>query len=498
MSRCTRRTFLKNTAVATAGAALGARAWGQVAGANSDVRIAVVGFNSRGKNLLTEASRIPGVRIVALCDVDTAVLDAVGKTYGDAKKFVDYRELLAMPGIDVIAIATPNHQHALQAIWAMQAGKDVFLEKPVAHDIWEGQQIVAASAKYDRLVQAGTQSRSSTAIAEAIAWVRAGNLGKITAARGLCYKRRTSIGKTTGPQPVPSTVNYDLWCGPAPLEPLHRTRFHYDWHWQWPFGNGDIANQGNHQMDVALRFLGETTLAPHVFTVGGRFGYVDDGQTPNTLISVLAYAAAPLIFEVRGLPAKPDASSNAAIGAGGSAAADAAAASMDRYHGLSVGNVIHCEGGEIIVPAQDYSLVQAHDRDGKLVKEFKGITGHMANFIEAVRSRKAADLHAPIRQGCVSGGLCHTSNISYLTGRGLRAGEIRERIQGNAPLVEVFGRLADHLAANGIDLTKTPATFGLPLTVDPKTERFSGPDSAPANALLRREYRPPFVVPQLA
>jgi len=498
MSRLTRRTFLKNSAVAAAGAALSARSWGQVPGANGDLRIGVAGINSRGKNLLTEASRIPGVRIVALCDVDTAVLDAVAKTYPDAKKFVDFREMLAEPGLDVVAIATPNHQHALQAIWAMQAGKDVFLEKPVAHDIWEGQQIVAASAKYNRLVQAGTQSRSSPAIAEAIAWVRAGNIGKVTIARALCYKRRTSLGKTTGPQPVPSTVNYDLWCGPAPLEPLRRTRLHYDWHWQWATGNGDVANQGNHQTDVALRFLGETALAPHVFTVGGRFGYVDDGQTPNTLISMLAYPAAPLIIEVRGLGSKPDAYSNMAMGPGGSAGADTSAATMDKFMGMSVGNIIHCEGGYISVPAVDYSLAQAYDRDGKLVKEFKGVAGHMANFIDAVRSRKAADLHAPVRQGCVSGGLCHSSNISYLTGRGLHAGEIRERIQGNAPMLEVFGRLNEHLGANGIDLAKDTATFGLPLTVDPKTERFTGPDSAPANALLRREYRKPFVVPQIA
>ena len=497
MNPLTRRTFLKNAAVASAGAALSARSWGQVAGANGDIRIAFAGLNSRGKSLLTEASRLSGVRVVALCDVDTAVLDSVAKNYPAATKYVDFREMLAAPGIDVVAIATPNHQHALQAIWAMQAGKDVFLEKPVAHDIWEGQQIVAASGKLGRLVQSGTQSRSSPAIAEAIDWARAGNMGKITAARGLCYKRRTSIGLTTGPQTVPGTVNSDLWVGPAPMQPLRRTRFHYDWHWQWAYGNGDIANQGNHQMDVALRFLGETALAPRVFTAGGRLGYEDDGETPNTLVSVLDYAAAPLIFEVRGLPAKPDASSGAAIGAGGSAAADAAAGSMDKYQGVSVGNIIHCEGGHLIVPAQDYSLVQAFDRDGKMVTEFRGITGHMANFIEVVHSRKASDLHGPIRGGCVSGGLCHASNISLRVGHGLPVGEIRERVKGSAAMAEAFGRMAEHLAANGLDLTKKPVTFGLPLTLDPQTERFIGDGAAAANALLRRECREPFVIPTM-
>lgn len=498
MNPLTRRTFLKNTAVVTAGAALTARSWGQVAGANSDIRVAVVGVNSRGKNLLSEAAALPGVRIVAICDVDSAVLDAVIKGYPNAKKYVDFREMIQDPGIDVVAIATPNHQHALQAIWAMQAGKDVFLEKPVAHDIWEGRQIVAAEKKYNRIAQAGTQSRSAPAIAEAISWVRAGNLGKITLARALCYKRRTSLGKTVGPQEIPSSVNYDLWCGPAPLTPLRRARFHYDWHWQWSTGNGDIANQGNHQTDVALRFLGETELAPRVFTVGGRLGYEDDGETPNTLISMLAYQKAPLIIEVRGLGSKPDIYSNMAQGPGGSAGANTSAAVMDQFKGLSVGNIIHCEGGYISVPATDYSLAQAYDANGKLLKEFKGTTAHMANFIGAVRSRKSADLNAPIRQGCVSGGLCHCSNISYLTGRHVAPGEIRERLQGNAPMLETFGRLSEHLAANNIDLTKTPVTYGMPLTVDPVSERFVGSDVATANALLRRpEYRKPFVVPEV-
>jgi predicted dehydrogenase len=497
MNSLSRRTFLRNAALAGAATALSARSWAQVAGANGDIRIAVVGINSRGKSLLGEFRKLPGVRVVALCDVDTAVLDAVAKTAGgDVKKFVDYRDLLSAPGIDGVVIATPNHQHALQAVWAMQAGKDVYLEKPVSHDLWEGRQLVAAAEKYGRMVEAGTQSRSSPAIAEAIAWVRAGNLGRITAARGLCYKRRTSIGKTTGPQAVPATVNYDLWLGPAPMAPLRRTRFHYDWHWQWATGNGDLANQGNHQMDVALRFLGEKALAPRVFTVGGRFGYEDDGETPNTLVTVLDYAAAPLIFEVRGLPAKPDASSSAAIGPGGSAAADAAAASMDRYRGISVGNIIHCEGGSVVVTA-DYSAAQAFDRDQKLVKEFKGLDSHCANFIEAVRSRKAADLHAPIRDGCVSSGLCHTSNVSQRVGRGLRPDEIREQIGGNAALAEAFGRMAEHLAANGIDLTRTPVTYGMPLTVDPERQSFIGPGADAANAHLRRQYRAPFVVPEL-
>ena len=208
------------------------------------------------RTTLPACRKIKGVRIVALCDVDSAVLDcgsqqrrttAARKVTG----YQDIRKLLENDDIDAVTIATPNHWHSLAAIWAIQAGKDVYVEKPVSHEVWEGRQLVNAARKHSRIVQTGTQSRSSAALIEAIQWLREGNLGKIKLARGLCYKRRPSIGKTTGPQPVPATVNYDLWCGPAPLDPLRRAKLHYDWHWVWNTGNGDLGNQGIHQMDIA-------------------------------------------------------------------------------------------------------------------------------------------------------------------------------------------------------------------------------------------------------
>jgi predicted dehydrogenase len=184
----------------------------------------------------------------------------------------------------------------------MQADKDVYVEKPVSHNVWEGEKMVAAARRYHRIVQAGTQSRSSTGIKEAVEWVRQGNLGNILVSRALCYKRRPSIGKTEGPQPVPPTVDYDLWLGPAPMSPPRRRNFHYDWHWFWDYGAGDLGNQAVHEMDVARWFLGESTLSPRVLAIGGRLGYDDDGQTPNTLIVFHDYLKAPLIMEVRGLP----------------------------------------------------------------------------------------------------------------------------------------------------------------------------------------------------
>ncbi len=473
----TRRTFLKTSAAAAAGTALSARSWGQVAGANGDIRIAVAGLNSRGKNLVDGFRVVPGVRVVALCDVDSAVLARANAAYG-IPGVADLRELLARSDIDAVGLATPNHWHALQTVWASQAGKDVYVEKPVSHNVWEGHQMIAALQKYNRLGEAGSQARSSPAIREAVAWVRAGNFGKITASRGLCYKPRPSLGLTTGPQAIPTTVNYDLWCGPAPLVPPRRQKFHYDWHWFWATGNGDIGNQGLHQMDVARWFLGEEGVAPRVLAVGGRLGYIDDGQTPNTVAVIHDYAAAPLIFEVRGLPAK------------------AGAKAMDNYRGLDIGVVVHCEGGDIIVPATNYTSARAVDKDGKLVKEFKGGASHFANFIDGLRSRKASDLHVTVAESHVSSALAHFSNISLRLGAATPAGELQEKIKGHAALAESTGRMLEHLAANHVDFGQTPLVLGQPLEVDPAAQRCVGNEAA--NALLTREYRAPYVVPSLA
>jgi predicted dehydrogenase len=484
MPPLTRRDFIKASALATAGVAFSARSWAQVTGANGDIRVAVLGLNGRGKNHLTSLKAVKGVRIVALCDPDTAVLDKVKPTVndGDMKTYVDVRELLTSSDIDAITIATPNHWHSLAAIWAMQAGKDVYVEKPVSHNVWEGRQLVAAAKKYGRVVQCGTQIRSGEAMQEAVAFVRAGNLGKITASRGFCYKQRNSIGKTTGPQPVPETVNYDVWTGPAPLTPPRRNSpehgpIHYDWHWINAYGNGDIGNQGIHEMDVARWFLGEPGLPRHTLSVGGRLGYDDDGETPNTQVIVHDYATAPLIFEVRGLPTE----------AGGKV--------MDKYRGVSIGNVVDCEGG--YVSTNTYFAATAFDRDGKVLKEFKGVDRHMQNFIDVIRSRKMADLYGPIEEGHVSSALCHVGNISHLLGRFAPPEETRGKIKGNAPMAEAYGRMGEHLAAYGVDLTKTPVTLGAPLALDVANERFTGEGAAAANALLTRTYRDPFVVPKL-
>jgi len=410
--------------------------------------------------------------------------------------------LFASPDVDAVTIATPNHWHSLAAIWACQADKDVYVEKPVSHNIWEGRQLVAAAKKYKRVVQAGTQIRSGEGLQEAVEWVRAGNLGKIIASRGFCYKRRDSIGKTYGPQTVPRTIKYDIWCGPAPVQAPRRNSkkngpVHYEWHWFWEYGNGDIGNQGIHQMDVARWFLGEPGLPEHTFSIGGRLGYQDDGETPNTQVIVHDYKTAPLIFEVRGLPAKPGAASRVDTSRLSSAdAADAAAATMDKYRGVSIGNVIDCEGGRVIIPSYFNATVQ--DRAGKVIKEFKGHDRLMENFIEVVRSRKTERLFGPVNEGHVSSALCHLGNISHRIGHNIGPADVIERTQGDSLTAEATGRMVEHLKVHGINFARSPLTLGATLTFDPEKERFKGEFADSANELLKRKYREPFAVPYLA
>src|SRR5437660_7994108 len=472
MKSLTRRTFLKNSFVTTAALSWSARSWSQVAGANNDIRVAVVGFGGRGGSHINAFKKMDGVRLVALCAADSNILESHARklreddgltvdTYGDIRK------LLENKNIDAISTATPNHWHALASIWAVQAGKDVYVEKPVSHNVWEGRKIVEAARKHNRIVQAGTQSRSNFAFREAYAWIKEGNIGKIKVARGLCYKRRPSIGKVDGPQRIPAGIDYDLWCVPAAKLPLMRKSLHYDWHWVWNTGNGDIGNQGIHEMDKCRWALGKSELSPKIITVGGRLGYIDDGETPNTLFTIHDYGDALLIFEVRGLPHES--------GAGPK--------EMDAYKGQSVGQVIECEGGYVAGGT-------AYDNEGKKIKTFKGGEDHFANFINAVRSRKHTDLNADILEGHLSSALCHTSNISYRLGKEASQNEIREALKSNPAALETLARFEEHLAANNVKLDMTKATLGAFLEMDGKAEKFIR--NRKADTLLTREYRKPF------
>jgi predicted dehydrogenase len=486
MSKLNRRSFLRTAGLGAAALSLPAYSWANVAGANNAIRVGVVGFGGRGGDHIAGMRRLEseGVRIVALSDVDRKILDAGVESFAKrnerVKGYVDARELLDDGEIDVVTFATPNHWHALNTVWACQAGKDVYVEKPISHNVWEGRKAVEAARKYKRIVQAGTQCRSSYAIRDAVGWVRAGNLGKIQVSRGLCYKPRRSIGQADGSQSIPAEINYDLWCGPAPKVPLRRKRLHYDWHWVWDTGNGDLGNQGIHQMDIARWFLGEDELSPMVLSVGGRLGYEDDGETPNTQFVYHGYKKAPLIFEVRGLPREKAYQTDKGWNG-----------NMDKYLGAEIGVIVHCEGGYVLVP--DYTSAIAYDQDGKEVKKWSGADDHYANFIKVVRSRKVKELNSDVLEGHLSSALCHTGNVSHLLGAQATPGAIREAIRGEKEALETFERMAEHLRVNGLDLAGAGRlTLGPVLAMDPGKEMFKKNDGA--NALLTRPYREPFVV----
>ena len=488
MSKLSRRDFIKSSMIAGATMAVAAP-FSKVRGANNDIRIAVVGTGGQGGGHCQQWSRLEregeGVRLVAVCDADLSHAERIKQSNPDVKVYQDVRELLNDKSIDAISSATPNHWHSLVTVWACQAGKDVYIEKPVSHEIWEGRKMVEAARKYNRIVQTGTQKRSSMAHKEAFEWIRAGNIGPIKWSRGFCYKYRGPgsngiVNATNGPNPLPESIDYNLWCGPAEMKPLRREKLHYNWHWVWNTGCGDIGNQGIHEMDLARWALGDSAkaLAPAVLSFGGRFGVDDAGETPNTLISYFDYKPAPLIFEVRGLNTNKE------------------ARRMDTYPGTSVdiGIVVQCEGG--YWAARDAGG-WVFDNDGNRIKQFAGGGGggHYRNFITAVRSRKMEDLNADIEKGHISSALCHMGNISYRIGQQKSNEEIKEAIKNNSDMTDSYERMMANLQANEIDFAKEPMTIGPILTMDPKIEKFTGEDSEWANMYVKRNYREPFVVP---
>ncbi len=500
MTDFNRRDFLKRTALGAAAISFSMPAWSRAQGANSDIRVAQIGFNSQGAGHIQTLRKIKGVRLVALCDPDRKLLEAKKQELGGGvAAYTDIRQLLDSKEVDAVSIATPNHWHALATIWACQAGKDVYVEKPVSHNLFEGRKMVEAARKYKRIVQSGTQCRSSVGLQQGVAYVRSGKLGKILLARGFCYKGRKSIGLVDGPQQVPDYIDYNLWCGPASDAPPRRNGskgpVHYDWHWFWEYGNGDYGNQGPHQVDICRWFLGEDAIAPYTMAIGGRVGYRDSAETPNTMIAYHGYKI-PMLFEVRGLPRDK--------------AAQDGGWEMDSYKKVSIGNVIECEGGTVVVP--NYTTAVVYDRDGKEMMKFDGKSrakasanvetptglvgssgGHHENWIHAIRTRKTKDLASEVVEGHLSAGLVHTGNISYRLGSKKSPSEIKEQIKSNKALAEAFERMAGHLDANGVDVASEQLRLGMPLEVNPKKETFVR--NAEADAMLSRNYRAPFVVP---
>jgi predicted dehydrogenase len=490
-SDLSRRQFMgRSLAAAGVGASFaigGTKSSGRIIGANDTVRIAVAGLNSRGKEHVDQFARMPGVQIVYLVDPDSKTfagrLKQVEQTTARAGKPLgklpttekDIRRALEDQSVDAISVATPNHWHALMTIWACQAGKDVYVEKPCSHNVHEGRIAVEAARRYNRIVQHGTQSRSDHRWAEAVAAIQSGKLGKLLVSRALCYKPRESIGMKPNTEP-PKNLDFNIWLGPAPEQPFNANFVHYNWHWFWDFGNGDIGNQGVHQMDIARWLIpasasGGALYPKTVLSVGGRFGYKDQGQTANTQISVMDFGDTQLIFEVRGLPT------------GG-------------FHGVKVGNIAHLEAGILAdgkffpkgetesIPLAKVVKVEAHRGPGN---------GHFGNFITAVKSRNAADLNADIVEGHYSAALCHLANISYRLGDEVPFSKPTHAFGDDKEAYETLARTEEHLKDNKVALDGLKYRLGRKLTFDTAAESFVG--DSEANQFLTRPYRAPFVVP---
>lgn len=480
MSRTTRREFLEESLLAAAAAAVAPGLGQAQAQEQKDkplikhedaLRIGVIGVRGRGRGHVGAYKRSRNAIVAAICDADEGVIGRAMRAAPKAKYHRDVRSLLDDDSIDAVSIATPNHWHSLAAIWALQAGKHVYVEKPISHNVTEGRRLVEAAAKYGKIVQHGTQGRSMKATRDAIEWLRGGGLGTVQLARGLCYKRRESIGKVDGPQEPPASCDYDLWTGPAEMKPLLRKNLHYDWHWVFETGNGDIGNQGAHQMDIARWGLGKDEHPHRILSCGGRLGYDDDGTTPNTQIALFDYGDRSLIFEVRGLKTAP-------------------------YKATKIGVVFHCEHGYLVVGS--YTKVVAFDLDGKVVKVFTGAGSHFENFLAAAMSGKRDLLTADCLDGHLSASLCHLANISYRLGKWQKLAATDTPFGANEATNESFRRMRSHLVENGVDARHTDYSRGAELAFDPERERFAGEGSAAADALLTRVYRKPFVVPEKA
>ncbi len=427
----TRRAFIKNTSGALAATAVAAPLFvpRSAFGANDRIRAAVLGVNGRGKSHISGFMEQENVEVATLCDPDQNVLQERAKDFeGEYGKKVqtvqDLRSVYDDKDIDVVGIATPNHWHALATIWACQAGKDVYVEKPGSHNVWEGRKMMEAADKYGRIVQHGVQLRSSAALQEAVQHLRNGLIGRVYMARGLVFRWRGDIGNK-GVEPVPAGLDYDLWTGPAQMQPFTRNLVHYNWHWHWEYGNGDIGNQGIHETDMCMWGL-DVGLPTKIASMGGKFLWDDAKETPEVLSSSYLYPEEKKMIEFEVRPW----ATNLEDGAG-------------------VGNLFYGTEGYMVVKGYDtYETYLGKDREPGPTRKEGG--DHYRNFVSAVRSRDKSILNGPVETAHLSSALAHLGNISFRLGRVLE--------------------------------------------FDPASERFVGDEEA--NAMLTRDYREPYVVPQ--
>jgi len=479
-----RRQFLKRSAAA---AAIGVPmlAASRAFGANEEVRMGLVGLGGRGVGAhLPEFSGQKGVSIAAVSDPDRSRMGPpaaqLQKRFGrKVDQYQDMRHLLDRKDIDAVANATMNYWHALSTIWACQRGKHVYVEKPLAHYIWEGRQMVNAARRYKCLVQVGTQYRSVKGYQDLAKWLAAGGLGRILFVTCVANKPRLPIGKRKEPLPIPDTVDYDLWCGPAAKLPVYRNNLQYDCSFDWNMGDGESCNQGVHEVDVARWILGYATLPRRTMSIGGRFFVDDAGNVPNTQIIYYDYPGVPILYEVHNLPkAKEFLTPKEPKKYTGN---------MPNFRGMATGVCVQCEGG--------YTLgTTAYDNQGKKVQSFGRSENHFGNFIKAVRSGRREDLNADVLEGHISTAICHVGNISHRLGKPAPVDQQRKQVGHAACWRDMHERLLKYLGDIGED--PASATLGPWLEVDSEKECIK--DNDEANKIVKGFYRAPYLVPDLS
>ncbi len=476
-----RRRFVQGFATSAASVAMiGSQRASARALANDEIRLGFIGCGGRAGEHLQVFSKLPGVKIAGLCDPDPAKIEGAKKFGADAKTWTDLRGLIEDKDIDAVVIAACNHWHCLAAIWAMQAGKDVYVEKPLSHSQWEGRQTVAAARKYNRVCQVGTQQRSDPMQAEIKKFLHEEKvLGEIRSARVNRYGVRDSIGIRSTPLVIDSKLDFNLWLGPAQDRPIYRSKLHYDWHWDWNTGSGEMGNWGVHVLDDLRNnvLLDKVSLPKRMMGGGGRFVWNDAGETPNVHFVYMDTGTIPVVIGLSNLPA------------------GASDKKSPKAPGPGSGYIAYCEGGRF--EGQRGSAV-AFDKQGKVVKKFSGNSGnilHQQNFLDAVRARNSSLLNTDVQVGHDSTGWCNLANIAYRTGSAFdskRAEEI------NVPeWTTLLTEMKEHLGAYGVTLEDRGLQLGPMLSVDVEKEAFTGPFAEQANRFLKREYRAPFVVPEV-
>ena len=479
MSQLTRRDVLKSSALAGA-----AFAFPSVptfaASANEEVNLGFISCGGRGNQLMNAFKGLSGVNIAGLCDPDEGRLESTKKRYSKAQGWKDLRHLIDDDSIDAVVVATCNHWHCLAAIWAMEAGKDVYVEKPLSHSQWEGRQTVLAARKYGRVCQVGTQQRSDPMQAQIKKFLHEDKaLGEIKSARVNRYGVRGPIGKRSTPLEIGSNVDYDLWLGPAQDKPIFRNKLQYDWHWDWNTGSGEMGNWGVHVLDDLRNnvFLDKVSLPTRIFGGGGRVAWNDAGETPNVHFVYFDTGSIPVVIGLSNLTAGP--------GQRGAAP----------HPGPGSGYIAYCEGGRF---EGQRGRGAAYDSDGKLIKSFKGNTGmgiHQQNFIDAVRAGDSSGLNTDVEVGHLSTGWCNLANIAFQSGSNFSHGNAADVKSGVwSSLVK---ETEQHLSAHGIKIASNQIKLSPMLTVDPDRELFVGDHADAANKFLKREYRKGFEVPAI-